>query len=104
MKIVVRIDAIGFGSLRIPVIPTGQSLVGLSENTQGYEITLHVTGTDQAGANVSKVLANRSDGLPPPIHMCDGLAANKVSTEVIVANCLDHGRRKFFDIRTSFTE
>ena len=47
---------------------------------------------------------NRSDGLPPPIHMCDGLAVNKVSTEVIVANCLDQGRRKFFDIRTSFTE
>ena len=86
-----------------PPLKKTQTTVIISRSL-GYEITLHVTGTDQAGANVSKVLANRSDGLPPPIHMCDGLDANKVSTEVVVANCLDQGRRKFFDIRTSFTE
>lgn len=86
-----------------PPLKKTQTTVIISRN-KGYEITLHVTGTDQAGANVSKVLANRSDGLPPPIHMCDGLAANKVSEDVVVANCLDHGRRKFFEIKTSFTE
>ena len=32
------------------------------------------------------------------------VAVNMFSTEVIVANCLDHGRRKFFDIKASFTE
>lgn len=85
-----------------PPLKKTQTTVILSQN-QGRMITLHVTGTSQAGANVTSVLSNRNETLPPPIHMSDGLAANKIDAEVVVANCLDHARRKFFEIKSSFT-
>ncbi len=43
-------------------------------------------------------------GRTPPIHKCDGLAANTVSVQVVVANGLDFGRREFFDIEITFNE
>lgn len=67
-------------------------------------ITLYVTGGAQAGANVSAILAKRDEGLAKPTHMSDGLAANKVSLPVEDARCLDHARRKFWEIKDSFKE
>jgi transposase len=86
-----------------PPLKKTQTTVIIS-HVQGKAITLHVTGTDQAGSNVSSILGSRTDGLPPPIHMCDGLSANNLSEEAIVANCLDHARRKFYDIQSSYKE
>lgn len=67
-------------------------------------ITLHVTGPAQAGASVSTILASRSEDLEPPIHMCDGLSANNLTEDAAVANCMDHARRKFYDLRTSYKD
>lgn len=86
-----------------PPIKKTQTTVIIS-HVQGRAITLHVTGQSQAGANVSKILESRSENLPDPIHMCDGLSANNLTEDAIVAHCLDHARRKFYDIRSSYTE
>jgi hypothetical protein len=86
-----------------PPLKKTQTTVIIS-HVKGRAITLHVTGTSQAGVNVSNVLESRTDGLPPPIHMCDGLGANNLSEEAIVANCMDHARRKFYDLHSSYKE
>jgi hypothetical protein len=86
-----------------PPIKRTQTTVIIS-HVKGRAITLHVTGPSQAGANVSAILASRSEDLEPPIHMCDGLNANNLTEDAIVANCLDHARRKFYDLRTSYKD
>ncbi|HYX38089.1 MAG TPA: transposase [Oligoflexus sp.] len=86
-----------------PPIKETQTTVIIS-HVRGRAITLHVTGPAQAGANVSSILESRSENLPPPIHMCDGLGANNLTEEAIVANCLDHARRKFYDLRSSYRD
>ena len=67
-------------------------------------VTLYFTGGAQAGANVSAILSKRDDSLTKPTHMSDGLAANKVTHPVEDARCLDHARRKFWEIQDSFNE
>lgn len=47
---------------------------------------------------------SRTDGLPPPIHMCDGLSANNLSEDAVVANYMDHAQRKFYDLHSSYKE
>lgn len=86
-----------------PPIKRTQTTVIIS-HVKGRAITLHVTGPSQAGANVSAILASRSEDLEPPIHMCDGLSANNLTENAVVANCLDHARRKFYDLRTSYKD
>ncbi len=67
-------------------------------------VTLYITGGAQAGANVSAILSKRDDSLKKPTHMSDGLAANKVTYPIEDARCLDHARRKFWEIQGSFKE
>lgn len=68
-------------------------------------IALFFTGTQHAGMNLRDVLAKRAQDLPPPIQMCDALAANHVKEfETILSNCLAHGRREFVEIRHEFPE
>jgi len=51
------------------------------------------------------LLAQREKDLKPPIQMCDGLSRNiPQQFEVILANCLTHGRRQFVDIMENFPE
>ncbi|MDQ3233963.1 MAG: hypothetical protein M3Q07_19275 [Pseudobdellovibrionaceae bacterium] len=90
-------------TFRAPPIKRTQTTVIIS-HAKGRAITLHVTGPAQAGANVSAILASRSEHLKPPIHMCDGLNANNLTEDAIVANCLDHARCKFYDLRTSYKD
>jgi hypothetical protein len=86
-----------------PPVKKTQTTVIIS-HVKGRAITLHVTGASQAGVNVSNILAERSEDLPTPIHMCDGLSANNLTEDAIVANCKDHARRKFYDLRTSYKD
>lgn len=86
-----------------PPLKKTQTTVIIS-HVKGRTITLHVTGVAQAGVNVSSVLESRTKGLPTPIHMCDGLSANNLTEDAIVANCLDHARRKFYDLHSSYKE
>jgi transposase len=67
------------------------------------KIALFFTGSKHAGENMADLLRQRADGLSPPTLMCDALSRNiPANFEVVLANCLTHGRRKFTDILDSF--
>src|SRR6202041_1888002 len=54
------------------------------------------------------VLQPRSADLAPPLQMCDALSRNtpKLSdgAEILLANCLAHGRRQFVEVAANFPE
>ena len=50
-------------------------------------------------------LPSARPSLPPPIQMCDALAANTAGRlRTILANCLAHARRRFVDVFDRFPE
>ena len=70
-----------------------------------HRVVLFFTGHPHAGHNMARVLAERAAALPPPLQMCDALAANVVGDlPVLVANCLAHGRRQIVDVAEHFPE
>lgn len=75
----------------------------LAELAEGVTVSLFFTGRQHAGENLRDVLVRRGVGLPPVRQMCDGL--DKVSSpkmprdfEIVLSNCLTHGRRQFVNI------
>lgn len=53
------------------------------------------------------MLKRRARELPPPIQMCDALSRNTpklTGIQVLLANCLAHGRRQIVDVVESFPE
>lgn len=89
--------------LRAPPERTGIYTSGIVSVTEGRKIVLFFTGHRHAGENLSDVLAQRAAGLGPPIQMCDALARNVPKQfEVILGNCIAHGRRQFVDVFASF--
>jgi hypothetical protein len=84
---------------------TGVFTSGLVSTKQGHRIALFFTGRRHAGENLSQVLAQRASELPPPIQMCDALSRNLPKEfEVILANCLAHGRRYFVKVVDDFPD
>jgi transposase len=85
---------------------TGVFTSGIVSTSQKQQIALYFTGPQQAGENLADVLRERAAELRPPVQRCDALARNvpKLSPgiEVLVANCLAHGRRQFVDILPHF--
>ncbi|MBI5383763.1 MAG: IS66 family transposase [Verrucomicrobia bacterium] len=82
---------------------TGIFTSGIVGETDGHQIALFFTGRQHAGENLADVLARRAAELPPPIQMCDGLAASTAGDfKTIVANCIAHGRRQFVDVANDF--
>jgi transposase len=85
---------------------TGVFTSGLVSTNQGRPIARYFTGRQQAGENLADVRRERAAELPPPIPMCDALSRNlpKLSSgvEILLANCLAHGRRQFVDILPNF--
>jgi transposase len=79
---------------------------GIVSTRQGQQIALYFTGRQHAGENLADVLRQRAAELHPPVHMCDALSRNvpKLSpgVEILLANCLAHGRRQFVDILPHF--
>lgn len=68
-------------------------------------VVLFFTGHAHAGHNMEQLLAQRAPLLPPPLQMCDALAANMTGEfPVLVAHCLAHGRRQVVDIAEHFPE
>lgn len=66
-------------------------------------IALFFTGPHHAGENLRAMLVHRQEESPPPIQMCDGLSRNiPKDFQVLLANCLAHGRRKFADVADVF--
>lgn len=88
---------------------TGQFTTGLvGELENGRQAAVYISGTRHAGENAADLLRKRADGLEPPVLMCDALNRNQPKVDqgvqVLLANCLAHGRRKFVDVFESFPE
>jgi transposase len=87
---------------------TGVFTSGIVSTQQGRRIALYFTGRQHAGENLRDVLQHRTAGLTPPLQMCDALSRNtpKLSdgAEILLANCLAHGRRQFVEVAANFPE
>jgi transposase len=84
---------------------TGVFTTGIVSTRDGRKVALFFTGCKHAGENITDLLAQRAEELPPPIQMCDGLSHNlPKELEVIAANCLVHGRRKFVEVVENFPD
>jgi transposase len=87
---------------------TGVFTSGIVSTSSGRKIALYFTGRQHAGENLADVLKRRAAELASPLQMCDALSRNapKLSNgvEVLLANCLAHGRRQFVEIAPNFPD
>jgi transposase len=87
---------------------TGVFTSGIVSVGGGRRIALFFTGRQHAGENLGQVLQQRARSLPAPMQMCDALSRNEPKlgkgVEILLANCLAHGRRQFVDIVGSFPQ
>jgi transposase len=85
---------------------TGVFTSGIVSTRLGQQIALYFTGRQHAGENLADVLRERAAELRPPIQMCDALSRNvpklSLGVEILLANCLAHGRRQFVDLLPNF--
>jgi transposase len=85
---------------------TGVFTSGIVSTFEGRKIAPYFTGWKHAGENLADVLKRRDRGLSPPVQMCDALSRNvphvSAGTEILLANCLAHGRRQFVDVAENF--
>lgn len=85
---------------------TGVFTSGIVSVGEGRKIALFFTGREHAGENLAAILKQRAAELPPPIQMCDALSRNipklPAGVEILLANCLAHGRRQFTDVAANF--
>ena len=85
---------------------TGVFTSGIVSTGQGWKIALYFTGRQHAGENIADVLKQRAKESSPPIQMCDALSRNvpklSAGVEILLANCLAHGRRQFVEVAANF--
>src|SRR6266849_2991824 len=85
---------------------TGVFTSGIVATAAGHKMALFFTGDKHAGENLADVLKWRAAELPPPIQMCDALSRNVPKLprelELVLANCLTHGRRNFVVVVDNF--
>lgn len=98
-----RAELVNAGKLPDPE-RTGLFTTGVVADTNDGAIALFFTGRQYAGENLADVLAERAQELGPPIQMCDGLETRNrpKGHDVLLANCLGHGRRQFVDEVNNF--
>jgi transposase len=87
---------------------TGVFTSGIVSTQQGQQIALYFTGRQHAGENLRDVLRHRAQGLAAPVQMSDALSRNTSAlpegVEILLANCLAHGRRQFVEVAANFPE
>lgn len=86
---------------------TGTFTSGIVSIWREWRIALYFTGWKHAGENLADVLKRRAAELDAPIQMCDALSRNTpklAGVQVLLANCLAHGRRQIVDIAANFPE
>ena len=87
---------------------TGVFTSGMVSTGQGRKIALYFTGRQHAGENLADVLQQRAQHAGPPIQMCDALSRNvpklAAGVEILLANCLAHGRRQFVEVAANFPD
>jgi transposase len=82
---------------------TGIFTTSIISKVGSHQIALFFTGGNHAGENLDRLLKVRGAGLDKPIQMCDALSRNlSKEFEVLLSNCLPHGRRKFVEIAENF--
>lgn len=85
---------------------TGVFTSGIVSTREGAKIALYFTGRQHAGENIAEVWNKRAAELPAPIQMCDALSRNVPKlpdgVEILLANCLAHGRRQFVAVAANF--
>lgn len=76
---------------------------GIVSVRNGRRLAVFFTGRKHAGERLEDLLQRRAVELGAPIQMCDGLSRNLPKAfEVILSNCLAHGRRKFVEQAARF--
>jgi transposase len=87
---------------------TGVFTSGIVSTAEGRKIALFFTGDKHAGENLAEVLRRRTAELAAPIQMCDALSRNipklPSGVEILLANCLAHGRRQFVEVAANFPQ
>jgi transposase len=87
---------------------TGVFTSGIVSLWKNHKIALFFTGRQHAGENLADVLKHRAGEIQPPIQMCDALSRNtpKLTSgvQILLANCIAHGRRQFVDIAANFPQ
>jgi hypothetical protein len=84
---------------------TGIFTTGIVAQVAGHPVALFFTGQNHAGENLDQLLQRRAQELPPPLHMCDGLARNESKEFTTrLCNCLTHGRRTFVEVKDNFPQ
>src|SRR6266704_2848475 len=79
---------------------------GIVATAVGQKMALYFSGDKHAGENLADVMKWRAAELPPPIQVCDALSRNGPKLpwgqELVMANCLAHGRRNFVVVVDNF--
>jgi hypothetical protein len=86
---------------------TGTFTSGIVSIWREWRIALYFTGWKHAGENLADVLKQRAAERDAPIQMCDALTRNTpklAGVQVLLANCLAHGRRQVVDVAANFPE
>src|SRR3989441_4073440 len=87
---------------------TGLFTSGIVSTHSGQRIVMFFTGRKHAGENFARVLAERAQGLAPPIQMCDALSRNlpklPEKLEILVGHCNAHARRRFVQVTPNFPQ
>src|SRR5437870_3120495 len=90
------------------MIALGVFTSGIVSTYAGRKIALYFTGRQHAGETLRDGLPHRVANLTRPIQMCDALSRNMPKlgggVEILLANCLAHGRRQFVEVATNFPE
>ena len=87
---------------------TGIFTSGIVSLWQDHKIALFFTGRQHAGENLADVLKQRAGQIRSPIQMCDALSRNTPKltngVQILLANCMAHGRRQFVDVAANFPQ
>jgi hypothetical protein len=87
---------------------TGVFTSGIVSTSRGWKVALYFTGRQHAGENIAEVLKQRAKQSSLPIQMCDALSRNvpklPAGVEILLANCLAHGRRQFVEVAANFPD
>src|SRR5215471_2607056 len=105
-------DDTGMRILRLAREPsdkrTGVFTSGIVSLWQDHKIALFFTGRQHAGENLAELLKHRAEQIRSPIQMCDALSRNTPKltngVQILLANCIAHGRRQFVDITANFPQ
>jgi hypothetical protein len=82
------------------------SVIPRTEGAPERRIALYFSGREHAGENLAKVLKRRAAEMGPAILMSDALSRNVpklgAGVELMLANCMAHGRRQFVEVVGNF--